>query len=586
MNRPRGWIQDSGSLENLIKVVELFDINSSTYSDMLENQILQKIDDLTKQNQLIQVLQNRNGFNGNPYIDYNSLVGSRTENTIVDSLIQVLLPGQNRTGIVDWACDNFIRFAYTLNFISFNEQTDSFTITEFGLELSQSDNDDDKFEILKTAFKKYPPIVRVLDLLYSQYENQPETPNLTKFEIGRELGFKGEDGFSTYSQNVFIQALNSAETTLEKSKIRQNWEGSSDKYARMICGWLSNSKIGWVIKTRKTVTIQIGNERFTEILQAYQISISGITAFRSCRAYSRNTGTIKNVSFEMLATKGLDKDFLRIRRTYILQIINQPKSVEQIIRHLESNNVPNISEETIKDDIKNFKRLGLEITFNANKFKLTDNIALLEIPTNLRQIRINPSNLEQTKQQLRDELINLDHQYLDILDFSIAGNVGARQFEVRIVELLNEIIIAKHLSGGNRPEIIGFNPKENPEDCIIMDSKAYKEGFNIPANERDKMIRYVEEYNAKDNTLNNNKWWKNFESPNYPTNQVKFSFVSSSFIGQFTNQLTYINNRTYVNGSAITAETLLRKVENVMNEQTEYNLNNFFEELGSNSLVA
>jgi hypothetical protein len=585
MNRPRGWIQDSGSLENLIKVVELFDKNSSIYLDVLENQVRRKINDFPKQNQLLEVLQNRNGFNGNPLIDYNSLVGSRTGNTIVDSLVQVLLPGQNRLGIVDWACDNFIRFAYTLNFISFNEQNDSFTITEFGLELTQSNNDNTKFEIIKTAFKKYPPIVRVLELLFSQYENEPETPNLTKFEIGRELGFKGEDGFSTYSQNVFIQALNSAEAAPERNKIKQNWEGSSDKYARMICGWLSNNQIAWVNKTRKTVTIQIGNEHFTEILQSYQITISGINAFRSCRAYSRNTGTIKNVTFEMLATKGVDKDFLRIRRTYILQTISQPRSIEQIIHHLENNNVPNITIETVKDDIKNFKRIGLQINFSVNQFKLADCIALLEIPTNLRQIRINPSNLEHTKQQLREELTNLDHQYLDLLDFSIAGNTGARQFEVRIVELLNEIIIAKHLSGGNRPEIIAFNPIENPEDCIIMDSKAYREGFNIPANERDKMIRYVEEYNAKDNFLNNNRWWKNFESPNYPTKQVKFSFVSSSFIGQYINQLTYINNRTNVNGSAITAETLLRKVENVMNVNSNYNLNNFFEELGCNSLI-
>lgn len=531
-------------------------------------------------------MQNENGYNGNPSIDYNSLVGTRTENTIVDSLIQVLLPGQNRIGIVDWACDNFIRFAYTLNFISYNEQTDSFTITEFGLTLTQSTNENDKFEIIKTAFKKYPPIVRVLELLNLQYNNEPQKPNLTKFEIGRELGFKGEDGFSTYSQNVFIQALNTAETTIEKSKIRQNWEDSSDKYARMICGWLSNNKIGWIVKNKKTVSVQIGNETFTEILQAYQISISGITAFRTCRSYSRYAGTIKNVQFEMLSTKGFDKDFLRIRRTHILQSLNQPKSIEQIIRHLENNNVPNISEETIKDDIKNLKRIGLEITLNANKYRLVDNIALLEIPINLQHIRINPSNLEQTKQQLREELINLDHQYLDILDFSIAGNTGARQFEVRIVELLNEIIIAKHLSGGNRPEIIGFNPKENPEDCIIMDSKAYREGFNIPANERDKMIRYIEEYNAKDNALNSNRWWENFKSPNYPTNQIKFSFVSSSFISQYANQLTYIKNRTNVNGSAITAVTLLRKVENVMNVNTEYTLTNFFEELGSNSLVA
>jgi hypothetical protein len=168
MNRPRGWIQDSGSLENLIKVVELFDKNSTTFANMLENEIISKVQDFDKQNSLLETLQNTNGYNGNPSIDYNSLVGSRTENTIADSLVQVLLPGQNRLGIVDRACDNFIRFAYTLNFINFNEQTDSFTITEFGLELSQSDNDEEKFEIIKAAFKKYPPIVRVLELLFSQ----------------------------------------------------------------------------------------------------------------------------------------------------------------------------------------------------------------------------------------------------------------------------------------------------------------------------------------------------------------------------------------------------------------------------------
>ena len=124
--------------------------------------------------------------------------------------------------------------------------------------------------------------------------------------FGMELENINQKRFSTYSQNVFIQALNSAETTTERSKIRQNWEGSSDKYARMICGWLTNENINWVTKTRKSATVQIGNENFTEILQSYQITISGISAFRSCRAYSRNAGTVKNVYFEMLATKGTD----------------------------------------------------------------------------------------------------------------------------------------------------------------------------------------------------------------------------------------------------------------------------------------
>ena len=521
----------------------------------------------------------------NPLISFNSLVGTRTKNNVVDGIIQALISGQKGGGIVDWACDNFVRFAYTLNFISFNEPLDSFTITDFGLQLTQAATELQKFKIIETALKKYSPVVRVLELLYNQLEIQPITPSLTKFEIGTELGFKGEDGFTTYSQNVFIQALYTAENTKEKNKIRQNWEGSSDKYARMICGWLMHDNIGWVQSSRKNVSAQIGHEIFTENLQSYQITISGISAFRSCRSYSRNAGTSKNISFEMLATKGADKNFLRIRRYLILQSIKQQRTIEQIIRHLTNKNLIDISEETIIDDIKNFKRIGLEISKNNNGYKLNDTIELLEIPENLRQVRISPSSLEQMKQTLREELVYLDHVYLDLLDFSIAGQRGARQFEVRIVELLNQIIIAKHLSGGNRPEIIGYNPQENPEDCIIMDSKAYGQGFSIPANERDKMIRYIVEYNSKDVNLNPNKWWENFKSPDYPIKEAKYSFISSSFIGQYVSQLTYIKNRTNVNGSAITAETLLRKVNNVLGNKNGYNLNNFFAELGNNALT-
>ena len=118
-----------------------------------------------------------------------------------------------------------------------------------------------------------------------------------------------------------------------------------------------------------------------------------------------------------------------------------------------------------------------------------------------------------------------------------------------------------------------------------MDSKAYSEGFNIPANERDKMIRYIEEYNAKDETLNSNKWWEEFKSPEYPINQVKFGFISSSFTGQYLNQLAYITNRTNRAGCLITAEILLKKINNVLNINSEYNISTFFTELGSNELL-
>ena len=59
--------------------------------------------------------------------------------------------------------------------------------------------------------------------------------HLTKFEIGRQLGFVGEDGFTNLSQNILVRTL-VADGGLEKKGIRnlQNWEGTSDKYVRTI----------------------------------------------------------------------------------------------------------------------------------------------------------------------------------------------------------------------------------------------------------------------------------------------------------------------------------------------------------------
>jgi len=578
MNRPRGWIQDSGSIENLIKVVELFDKKSETHNNLINVLIPLRIKDSSLRQQLIEELKQ-------PQISFFTLVGSRTPNNKVDSIIQCLIEGQNRLGIVNWACDNFVRFAYTLNFIAYNKLKDAFYITDFGLLLSRALTTNEKFEVIKTALKKYPPTLRVLELLYKQLDTQPIAPSLTKFEIGRELGFKGEDGFTTFSQNVFIQTLNLTESSKERNKIKQNWEGSSDKYARMICGWLMHEKISWITSSRKVVEVQIGKDKYKEKLQSYQITIEGIKEFRSMRSYSKNSGTVKLVPFEMLATKGADKDYLRIRRTYILKAIQSSKTVEQIQSYLKKYNLNNIGTETITDDIINFRRIGLDISFRNKKYKLKDKIELLEIPNTITYNKIKPSVLENTKQKLREELKYLDHEFLDLLDLSISGKKSAIQFEVRIVELLNYIIIAKHLTGGNRPEIIGYNPKENPEDCIVIDSKAYINGFQIPVNERDKMIRYIDEYNAKDEKLNKNKWWNNYKSPNFPTKEIKYSFVSSTFIGNYFQQLEYIKNRTGVSGCAITAETLLRKVNNILNEKNTYDVKNFFEELGCNALL-
>ena len=583
MNRPRGWIQDSGNIDNLIKVVEIFD-NSSEGFSQISRDISKKIKDKKKIKELSLSLSNKKGYLNNPKLKYSSLVGTRTKPHIVDSIIQCLIPGQNtRLGIVDWACDNFIRFAYTLGFISHETANDSYSITEDGLELSNASKIEEKYDIVKAAFKRYPPVVRILELLFQQFNNEPNNPSLTKFEIGANLGFKGEDGFSTYSINVLIQALNTVENETEKKKIRQNWEGSSDKYARMIASWLLNKNVKWVRKTRKEIRIKLGSDEYSSSFYSYQITPLGIDAFRSCRAFSRNKGTVKNVPYEMLATKGVDKEYLRMRRAYILKYISQNRTLSQIEKFLLDKGIKT-TEKSIVDDIENFQRIGLDITASVEKYRLKDKIKPIVIPKMVRNSVPNPSDLEKSKQILRNELTCLDHQFLDVLDFSIAGTKHAVQFEVRIVDLLNQIIIAKHLTGGSKPEIIAYSPADKPVNCLLFDSKSYGKGFSIPANERDKMIRYIEEYNSKDIKLNPNKWWENYKSPNYPTEDVVYGFVSSTFIGRFVEQLSYINRKTKHNGCAITAESILRKVNNVLCADNQYSIIDFFSDISNNQL--
>lgn len=584
--RPRGWIQDSGSLENLIKVVGIFNRATDIYTDIVQNKIPQKISSDEIKKELLSELQNSNGYLNNPLIKFSALTGSRTPNDIVDGIIQVLIPGQNRLGIVDWACDNYIRLAYTFDFISYTEKNDSFTITDFGLLLSDKKTDDEKFEVIKTALKRYPPAVRILELLYEQYLNFPENPSLTKFELGKELGFKGEDGFTTYSQEIVVQAIALSNSDKEKNKIRSNWEGSSDKYARMICGWLKHEKIKWVESDSKTVTTQFGSDRYSESLLSYKITMNGINAFRYSRPYSRHKGTPKNVPYEMLATKGPDKEYLRTRRAYTLLYIRDRKSLTQIQNYLSGKNLKDIPIETIWDDINNLKRIGLNVSESRSGFKIIDTLRLLEIPQNISTSILTPTEMTSVKQTLSKKIQYLDHAFFDLLDLSIAGQKSPRQFEIRIVELLNLIITAYHLSGGNRPEIVGYHPDNNPIDCFIMDSKSYAKGFSIPANERDKMIRYINEYKSKNAELNTNKWWEVFKHPDYPINQLKFCFISGSFVNKFAKQLEYIKNITGISGCAITIEKLLEKVNTVLENPKTYTLNEFFKDLDCNSLVS
>ena len=122
------------------------------------------------------------------------------------------------------------------------------------------------------AFLSYPPVMRVLNLL-------ADGSHLTKFEIGKQLGFVGEDGFTNLPQNLLVIELTQTETPKERREMLANWEGTSDKYARMIAGWLED--IGWVKKEEKLIEVTLGNKVYESgIPQSYRITADGLKARR------------------------------------------------------------------------------------------------------------------------------------------------------------------------------------------------------------------------------------------------------------------------------------------------------------------
>lgn len=535
----------------------------------------------------IQELNSRNGYQNYPRIDYRSLVGTAfapRSSARCNGIIQALIPGQRRPFVSDWPANNLIRWAETLGFIKYYAPDDAYSITDFGLRLTQAGNLDLQFKVIKDAFLRYPPVTRILELLYAQYQTNPREPLLTKFELGEELGFRGEDGFTTYPQHLVIQAI--AASPQDKNKILANWEGSSDKYVRMICGWLRHPRIGWVKQQPKNVSVNIAGQMFTDsVPQSYRITIQGIAAFRKSRAQSRHHCIAKRVLFEMLATKGSDKVYLRTRRALVLRYLRSWRTLQQIKVYLHSNGLDNIPERVIQDDIDNFRRIGLNVRRNAKaQLKTSDTVIGLVIPK-LPMPQLLPSYITKVKLNLSMRINHVDHSYFDLIDLGFDGKRNML-YELRIVALLNLMANFRvgHLSGGNRPEIIAYHPEINPVSGIIIDAKARAAGFNLPNSERDKMIRYISEYHQKNSSLNPNRWWESFESPSYPQN-IRYGFVSSNFIGQFLAQMYYILTQTGVPGGAITSEKLIEKVDAVLNPNNSYSLTDFSNEMSSNALV-
>ena len=555
--RTFGWIQNPSSTDNLKKVVSIFVPESNFYKFLVEQKLpfLRDYEFLATSGlytEMQDALQKE-------AIPYSLLKGKGAgkkgrKDAKCSGLAQAALTGQQyitthlgekikKPYVDDWSADGFLRWAVSLGFLDYNYNDDTCVITEIGKQFVLADSIKEEKDILGTAYLSYPPACRVLGIL-------SDGGHYTKFEIGKQLGFTDEAGFTSIPQNIWVQAYVQGNQK-EKIELRLNVEGSSDKYARMICAWLAN--IGWVTKTAKAVTEYIGSEEFTtEISSAFTITAEGLKNYKRAIGIGKYAKVPKIVHKEMLASKAPNAELLRLRRALIIKYIGgaNKRTINQILAHLQSKGLE-VNVATIKDDIKGLINIGLNIQSQVDSYHLLDDILKLQIINN--HVTIAEAHCEQSviKERVREKLNYIDHKYLTLVDYSFQGKDN-REFEIFTIDLFtNELeFVGKHLGGTRKPDgIISHNQRG-----VIIDNKAYSKGFTISRHMADEMIRYVQENDVRREERNSNKWWENFPSE---VNLVSFLFISSLFKGNINEALNGIKEATNVNGAVLNTENLL-----------------------------
>ena len=437
--RTFGWIQNPANTSTLQHVVAALDANSKVTQWLLNERI-----PLLKNNNLLHDTDEWDNYikflQSGQSIPYSALKGKgcgggKRKDAKCSGIIQAVIDAQKIITVKicgadtemhkpysdDWTADGFLRWGISIGFIKYNQDDDTCQISESGKQFINASNEEFN-EILGKAYLSYPPVCRILQLLSAG-------EHLTKFELGKNLGFTSEAGFTSFPQNIWAQAYH--EHPQDRTIIRNNYEGSSDKYARMICSWLK--EIGWVNIAEKHVTEQYAGKSYScGISQAYTITALGKINYKRATGKSSLARIPKLVFFGMLSTKPSDKDYLRLRRALIIKYTEKDyRNLAQIKDFLASHGLDETIE-TIKDDLLGLTNIGLNYNCKSNCYKLTDEIQCLQIPNGNDFSKGDTSLI---KDRIRPHLKHLNQKYLALIDLSLNGKANL-EFEIQTLDLL------------------------------------------------------------------------------------------------------------------------------------------------------
>lgn len=587
VSRAFGWIQNPNNFGKLKKVVQIF-IKDSQYYNELINGELEKIYSEERRNELLNLL-----LTDNSHIPFDDLKGAKRfpdgfegpktrPNQVAFGLVQLAAGNpcefstkKYKTWTDDYTSGAYVDWALTLNFLKI-DQNNIVSITDLGNRFATSPKGSwkssksyeasrEEKDILVNAFIAYPPAVRVLKLLEENKQKNGSKALLSKFRIGHELGFSGEPGFTSFSEDEWFEVLSNQPVT-SKSDFRSKVEGSSDKWARAIASWLA--KVG-LVTTEKLHKLINSNDEYTG--HAYKINMAGEIALKRAEGYSKYSPSIKYIDWTMLATSVRNKVYVRTRRAYTIKAIQSSSSIEQIQYYLDERGLfEGIG--VLKADIKGLIRFGLNIIDESKKVLLKDNINNFRIPNINVTDELKDRDLQKIKSSLQNQLENMDPADIEIIEMAwkksptkSKNTIDATLFEAKTVEIMKKYIglAGEHLGGPKKPD--GFLYDIN-NFGIILDTKAYSQGYPLDITQQREMQDYIDDAKNKKPGFPKNEWWRIIPST-MSNNDLNFVWVAGDFTGNYLEGVKNTHIKSGINGTALDVETLLRLADKVASGQ-------------------
>lgn len=441
-----------------------------------------------------------------------------------------------------WDARCRIKAIHACGLIEIDRNIQGYILTDLGYQLkrcSKSDKmfngfrvlTDDEIEVFRQGILTNPPVIRVLQLLLENLRGN--NSGLTKYDIGAQLGFVGDPGFTHYEPEWIVS----------QGYKFNNKEGDADKWARTILRWIE--QVDW-LETENDYKNIMGTR-----LKIYRAK----PCIENVLRYDARRVKRKVPSEFLCSDHHAFPKLIQKRRSILLEALNRnPSTPSQLVTLLSEQGIE-ANKNTIEFEVINLQQAGFKIVSDGMYYKLDETI----------ELDINPGLFESTGEEASDiekyiEEMVVKYQFTipsrlvdNLIRYGFASDNG-RLFESTVEGYFRFLGYDTTYLGQGRGRVSDIIARyiDNvyaKSYGIIIDAKATETTYRFPANDIRKMQEYIDKHGR--------------ELLEEHIQRHAFAFVSSKFKGNAKEHLEEIYTTTGIRGTAIRVIELLELGDSV-----------------------